>query len=84
MSYTIVIAPRVKKQIAKLPVHILTKISNAIREIAENPFQGKPLKAQLAGLYSFRAGQYRIIYNIVRHEIRVEIIKIMHRKDVYR
>ena len=84
MIYTVLIAPRVKKQIDKLPLKIKEKIANAIQELSTNSFLGKALKADLKGLYSYRVGNYRVIYNILRHRLIIQIIKVMHRKDAYR
>ena len=84
MHYTVVIAPHAKKEIDKLPSKIKEKIQHAIEGLAKNPFVGKQLKADLKGLYSYRVGNYRIIYDISRHRLIVQIIKVMHRKDVYR
>jgi len=84
MNYTVLIAPRAKKQIDKLPHKIKEKIANAFQELSINPFFGKALKADLKGLYSYRVGNYRVIYNILRHQLIIQIIKVMHRKNVYR
>lgn len=84
MHYTVIIAPTAKKQIDKLPSKIKEKIANALEELSENPHLGKALKAQLKGLYSYRIGNYRIIYDILRHRLIVRVIKVMHRREVYR
>ena len=83
--YEIVIAPRAKKQIDNLPEHIKSKIGNTLHNIiALNPFIGKPLKADLKGLYSYRVGDYRILYSVYKTKLIVQIVKVMHRKEVYR
>lgn len=84
MRYTVIIALRAKKQIDKLPSKIKQKIAAALEELSANPFLGKALKLNLKGLYSYRVGNYRVIYNILRHQLIIQIIKVMHRKDVYR
>ena len=83
--YEITFAPRAKKQIDKLPEHIKSKISNTLLNvIALDPFMGKPLKADLKGLYSYRVGDYRILYSVYKTKLIVQIVKVMHRKEVYR
>jgi mRNA interferase RelE/StbE len=82
--YTIVIAPRAKKEIDKLQPKIKERIGNALLLLAEDPFLGKTLKADLEGLYSYRVGDYRIIYDIVRRSLIVQVLKVMHRREVYR
>jgi len=83
--YTIIISSRAKKDIESLPDNLKTRIANALYNVlAPNPFLGKALKADLKGMYSYRVGDYRIIYSIVKHELIIQIIKVSHRREVYR
>ena len=82
--YTIVIAPRAKKCIDKLEQGVKERIGNALLLLAEDPFIGKALKADLEGLYSYRVGYYRIIYDIIRRSLIIQVLKVMHRREVYR
>jgi addiction module RelE/StbE family toxin len=82
--YTIIIAPRARKEIDNLQPNIKARIGNALSLLAEDPFIGKALKADLEGLYSYRVGDYRIIYDIVRRTLIIQVLKVMHRRDVYR
>ena len=83
--YEIVIAPKAKKQIDKLPANIKSKIADTLLNvIAVDPFAGKTLKAELEGLYSYRMGDYRILYSVYKTKLVVEVIKVMHRKEAYR
>jgi len=52
-----------------------------------NPFWGpniKRLKGELAAIYRFRIGNYRIFYTIDTEKKIVFILDINHRKDAYR
>ncbi len=51
-------------------------------ELSENPEAGKPLTGRFKGLYSYRVGDYRVIYS--RTEDCVLILRIGHRSTVYR
>ena len=83
--YTIIFAPKAKKQIDKLPKSVKIRIANALKDVlSEDPFMGKSLKAELKGLYSYRVGDYRIIYNIEKHKLIIQVIKVMHRREAYR
>lgn len=83
--YKIHIVPRAKKQIDDLPEKIKSKIIAVIIEIlANNPYLGKPLKAEFKGRYSYKVADYRIIYSILKHELIIQIIKVMHRREAYR
>jgi len=45
---------------------------------------GKPLRGHLEGIWSARCGTYRILYR-VREDVReVVVLRIEHRRDVYR
>ena len=45
---------------------------------------GKPLKGVLKGFYRYRWGDYRIIFTIDKAEGRISVLRIGHRKDIYR
>ena len=84
-SYSIVISPQARKDIESLPDNVKSRIANVLLNIlAQNPFAGKALKAELKGLYSYRVGDYRIIYSVLRHTLIIQIVKVMHRRDAYR
>ena len=53
--------------------------------IAERPRRvGKPLVGGLAGLYSARRGEYRVIYEIDDDRKVVIVHRVQHRRVVYR
>lgn len=60
------------------------RVARALDDLERDPFQGKPLKGDLRGRYSYRVGSYRIIYLIQHHQLLVLIIDIGHRRDIYR
>jgi len=45
---------------------------------------GKSLKADLAGLWRYRVGDYRILCQIRDQELFVLVVAAGHRKDVYK
>ena len=45
---------------------------------------GKPLRGNLAGLWSARRGTYRVLYRINEDPPEVIVARIDHRRDVYR
>lgn len=51
----------------------------------QNPrIYGKALVGNKRGYWRYRIGSYRLIAEIDDQEIRIELIHISHRKDVYR
>jgi len=69
------------KQISKK--HHQLAISNALDEIKEDPFIGKPLSRELTGRFSYKVGIYRIIYIINKRDRIVNILFAGHRATVY-
>jgi mRNA interferase RelE/StbE len=50
-----------------------------------NPrLKGKPLEGGLSSLWSYRIGTYRVIADIRDDELIILLVKIGHRRDVYR
>jgi mRNA interferase RelE/StbE len=84
--YTISIKPSALKELSKLPKATVKKTEKAIDALAENPRPDgvKKLKGSEGDLYRIRVGDYRIIYYIEDEIKIVDIIKIGHRKDIYR
>ena len=77
-----------EKQITKLDrqaqEYILRFLRNRVK-IAENPRQwGKPLHGEKGGLWRYRVGDYRLICDIQDERITVLVLRVGHRKDVYR
>ena len=59
------------------------RILDAIeKNLSEGPDAGKPLTGRFKGLYSYRIGDYRVIYS--RTEDCVLILRIGHRSKIYR
>jgi mRNA interferase RelE/StbE len=77
-----------EKQIKKLDRTAQTVILRFLRERlqpAENPRQwGKPLHGEKGGLWRYRVGDYRLICDIQDEKITVLVLRVGHRKDVYR
>jgi mRNA interferase RelE/StbE len=45
---------------------------------------GKPLRDDLAGIWSARRGTYRVLYRINEQAHEVVILRVEHRRDAYR
>ena len=85
MPYQIVIERRASKELSSLPRNAYFSIRKAIDAISANPRLRGYIKLEGEdNLYRYRVGDYRIIYQISDLIITVVIIKISHRKDVYR
>ena len=85
MKYKIVFLPIARKELISLPHEILKRVDKKIIALADDP-RPHDVKA-LHGenkLYRVRVGDYRIVYSIEDKIITVVIVRVRHRKDVYR
>jgi len=84
-KYRAEISRSAEKVLFNLPKEIVPKIVGAIRGLAVNPY---PMGCRkLAGhgeAYRIRVQIYRIIYEVHKDLVLVKVLKIGHRKDVYR
>ena len=75
------------KEYSKLPVKIRKKIDEALEIIRINPLSEILRFKKIRGKdnhYRIRIGGYRIIYSPQDETIIVRVIRIGHRKDVYK
>jgi mRNA interferase RelE/StbE len=57
----------------------------AVESLAENPYPTGTRKLAAAEFtYRLRIGDYRVIYTIDDNVLIIEIVRVGHRKDVYR
>jgi mRNA interferase RelE/StbE len=84
--YTIEFAPRTEGQLAIIPKSIQKQIFDKIDKLAKNPRPQnvEPLHGNDDGLFRIRQGDYRIVYAINDKRLLVLIVRIVHRKEVYK
>jgi len=73
------------KELTSIPKEYSAKIFNDITELKENPRPDGCRK--LTGsdnLYRIKINQYRVVYSIDDDVLTILIIRIAHRKDVYK
>jgi mRNA interferase RelE/StbE len=83
-KYKIEIKKSAAKEIKNLPSSYLNKIIDRISKLADNPRAEGCIKLSSEELYRIRVGTYRIIYQIKDDRLIVIVIKVAHRKSVYR
>ena len=72
-----------EKFLKKLDETTKKRIIKKLKDLETNPELGKPLTANLAGLWSLRIGDYRAIYQIRNNELIILVLQIGHRKNIY-
>jgi mRNA interferase RelE/StbE len=84
-SYKIEWKQSAKKEIRKLDKTVIPKILEAVAVLAENPRpRGSKKLRETEHTYRIRVGDYRVIYSIFSSVLTIEIVKVGHRKDIYR
>jgi mRNA interferase RelE/StbE len=78
---------RARRELRKLDVKVQKDILRYLRERiagSADPRQfGKPLRMNLAGLWRYRIGDYRLICRIEEHRLVVLVLKVGHKREVY-
>jgi len=83
LSYKISFKSSVYKDLKKIDKTKTEQILGKIeKELTENPDAFPQLSGKFSGLRKFRVGNYRIIFTLI--EDTVLILRISHRKDIYR
>jgi mRNA interferase RelE/StbE len=88
-KYILQYAPSVQKDLRALDPVVAKQILQKLEQFVESDDPlgyAKPLVGKLQGLYRYRVGDYRIIFDIdAQGAITVLVIlHVMHRKDIYR
>lgn len=87
MKYEVLYTKKAVKQLSKIDVNQRNIIISWIEKNLEgkdNPrIQGKALKGGLKDYWRYRVGNYRIIAEINDDEIKIIVIEIGHRKNIY-
>ena len=83
-AYKLFFKKSVQKDFDAIPKKDLQRILNRIETLAENP--RPPGCEKLTGheRYRLRQGRYRIVYSIQDDELTVWVVKVGHRKHIYR
>ena len=64
--------------------NICDRIENVIDSLQTDPLKGKKLIGELSHMRALRVGDYRILYTVIASQILIQIIKIGHRREIYR
>lgn len=75
--------PKVQEALRAFPPQTKRYIREACGALSRDPWLGKLLRDDLAGLYSLRARRFRIVYQVHRRTVTVIVIAIGHRRHVY-
>ena len=75
---------RAQKELDKIDDKIALKISQKIYQLENNPYGLDNQKLSGGKGYRIRVGDYRIVYTIKKDSQTILIVKVRHRREVYR
>jgi mRNA interferase RelE/StbE len=86
-AYDLIVTPPAARALSdQLPEAVAAAVIELLTTtlITEPRRIGKPLRGELSGIWSARRGTYRILYRIREDPREVIVLRIEHRRDVYR
>lgn len=88
MAWRIELTTSAEKSLSKLDRTAARRITTFLRERiaggADPRSSGKALAGQLAGLWRYRVGDYRLICQIEDRKLLILVLTVGHRSDIYR
>jgi mRNA interferase RelE/StbE len=84
LRYKIFFKRSVSKDFSKIPKKDMRRIISKIESLAKNPRPAGCEKLSGQEKYRLRQGVYRILYSIQENELTILIVKVAHRREVYR
>jgi len=84
-QYTVEISRRAVKAIAGLERADQLRVRAAIDLLADEPRPPGCVKlAGEASAYRVRVGDYRIVYDVIDDRLVIQVVRVGHRRDIYR
>lgn len=83
-GYSIFFKASASKELESIPKQDLKRIINRIASLADDPRPPGSEKLSSQERYRIRQGNYRIIYSIQDDVLTIWVVKIGHRREVYR
>ncbi len=86
LVWKIEITGEAEKELSRIDKLAAKRIIRYLRELVsvDPRSSGKSLRGDLSGLWRYRVGDYRVICELYDEKVSVLVIRIGHRKDVYR
>lgn len=87
MAYSLRFTHTARKQLSKLDRPVQVRLIAFAEEIAaarDPRARGAALTGAWGGFWKFRSGDYRLIAEILDRELVIEVVKVGHRREIYR
>ncbi|KOR29287.1 hypothetical protein TI03_02670 [Achromatium sp. WMS1] len=84
MTYQVNFSKNALKDLEKLPLQIQKRVIEAAHKLAMNPLHSGVKKLKNTLYYRVRVGDYRIVYDIQNHVLTIMVLRVKHRREIYR
>ena len=84
MIHNVGFIPQAAAEFDALDRQMQGRVTRALNRLAQAPFAATNVKALAGGGYRLRVGDYRVLYRIEAAMLLVLVVKIGHRREVYR
>ena len=85
MTYRIQLTKTAVRDLGAVPKNMLQRLDTCILRLADDPLpQGVKKLRNSGGMYRIRVSDYRIIYRVEQEVLTILVVKIGHRREVYR
>lgn len=83
--YHVLFKPSADRSLRRLPEEVQRRIVAAVETLVDTPRpQGSVKLTGADDLYRIRVGNYRVVYAVMDDQLLILILRVAHRKDVYR
>jgi len=85
-DFNLLVTPPDQRGLDRLPASLAAAVVEfLLGDLRTAPYRvGKALRGDLAGTLSARRGPYRVVYEVDETLMRINVLRIDHRVDVYR
>jgi len=83
MDYQVSLTNEARKELLALPPELRERVVGALDSLSLDPFSHVK-RLQGSQLFSYRVGEYRVIFTVRRSRMLILVIRIGHRRNVYR
>ena len=81
--YSVLLASAAQREFRKLPREHVERVTDSLASLAEDP-RTNAEKLQGEDAFRIRVGRYRVVFRVDDHAREVLVVRIAHRREVYR
>ena len=81
--YNLEIVRSAQKDIKRLARAVRVRVIDAIELLVADPYR-QGVRQLDSGIFRYRVGHYRIIYNVDNDTVTVRVVRVRHRSEVYK